>query len=222
MVSLLKIVFCVFILCLYLTVQVNFDSRSSHSSHIKAQNNPTTHCQKVPISFVSYSITDTLFIFLSKEEASLVFPDKMYGLGPSRLLYTRPLSLLICICMTSFKCISHFLSVKFFQRHLSYCRNIPPRSILARKIRMCLGLSKRMLIMYVTAANLILLLLCGDVHSNPGPVLPGTTRHPDRQFLVVGSWNVRTLLETKRTPITPNSCCLSGISKVQYRYSCHQ
>ena len=62
-----------------------------------------------------------------------------------------------------------------------------------------------MLIMYVTAANLILLLLCGDVHSNPGPVLPGTTRHPDRQFLVVGSWNVRTLLETKRTPIRPTA-----------------
>ena len=51
----------------------------------------------------------------------------------------------------------------------------------------------------IALALILLLLLCGDIHPHPGPVLPGSIRHPDRQFFVAGAWNVRTLLETKRT-----------------------
>ena len=51
----------------------------------------------------------------------------------------------------------------------------------------------------------LLLLLCGDVQPNPGP-LKHHHRHPDRESLVVGSWNVRTLLERKRTLATNCSC----------------
>ena len=57
----------------------------------------------------------------------------------------------------------------------------------------------------VIAVFLLLLLLCGDIHPNPGPVLQGSPRHPNLQLLVAGAWNVRTLLETKRTHIRPTA-----------------
>ena len=63
-----------------------------------------------------------------------------------------------------------------------------------------------MLHVQVTAAPvLLLLLLCGDVHPHPGPVLSGSRRHPDAKLLNVASWNVRTLLETKRTAARPTA-----------------
>ena len=50
------------------------------------------------------------------------------------------------------------------------------------------------------------LLLCGDIHPNPGPVfLPHSRRHPDAQSLIAGSWNVRTLLDTKRAAARPTA-----------------
>ena len=51
----------------------------------------------------------------------------------------------------------------------------------------------------------ILLLLCGDIHPNPGPVLQPHRRHPSSQSLIVGAWNVRTLLERKRSHIRPTA-----------------
>ena len=56
----------------------------------------------------------------------------------------------------------------------------------------------------VSAYLLILLLLCGDIHPNPGPLTPHR-RHPKKEALVVGSWNVRTLLDKKRTHIRPTA-----------------
>ena len=57
------------------------------------------------------------------------------------------------------------------------------------------------------------LLLCGDIHPNPGPVLPGSTRHPELQLLNVATWNVRTLLETRRTPIRPSAIVASELAR---------
>ena len=54
------------------------------------------------------------------------------------------------------------------------------------------------------ACLLMLLLLCGDVHPNPGPLTPHR-RHPKKESLVVGSWNVRTLLDKKRTHLRPTA-----------------
>ena len=51
---------------------------------------------------------------------------------------------------------------------------------------------------------LIFLLLCGDVHPNPGPLQPHR-RHPGAESIVVGSWNVRTLLTRKRSHIRPTA-----------------
>ena len=51
----------------------------------------------------------------------------------------------------------------------------------------------------------ISLLLCGDIHPNPGPILPRSSRHPEAQLLSVASWNVRTLLDTKRASARPTA-----------------
>ena len=50
-----------------------------------------------------------------------------------------------------------------------------------------------------------LLLISGDIHPNPGPVFPHSRRHPEAQSLNVGSWNVRTLLETKHNVGRPTA-----------------
>ena len=212
MASLLRLIvyvsLCILALCL--PVHVSFDSNHICNTtndafcNKKVQNNSFTDTKVFPTN-ISCSVTDTSIIFLSKELPPLVvFSDKRYGLGLSGFLYTRSSSLLIATCMTCLKCISHYLSVWFFRCNQWHLRNRASHSS-ARKIRLHLAVSKRRILVHITATTILLLLLCGDVHTNPGPVLPGTTRHPDRQMLVVGSWNVRTLLETKRTPIRPTA-----------------
>ena len=47
----------------------------------------------------------------------------------------------------------------------------------------------------------ILLILCGDVHPNPGPVLQPHRRNPKAESLVTAIWNVHTLLEKKRSHV---------------------
>ena len=56
-----------------------------------------------------------------------------------------------------------------------------------------------------TIPVLLLLLICGDVHPHPGPALSHSRRHPNAQSLIVGSWNVRTLLDTKRAAARPSA-----------------
>ena len=50
-----------------------------------------------------------------------------------------------------------------------------------------------------------LLLLCGDVHPNPGPALPPHRRHHNAASLVTAAWNVRTLLEKYRSHVRPTA-----------------
>ena len=51
----------------------------------------------------------------------------------------------------------------------------------------------------------LFLLLSGDIHPNPGPIFPPHHRHPRAKSLIVGAWNVRTLLEKKRSHIRPTA-----------------
>ena len=51
----------------------------------------------------------------------------------------------------------------------------------------------------------LLLLMSGDIHSNPGPIFRRLQRHPSTQGIVVGAWNVRTLLEKKRSHVRPTA-----------------
>ena len=59
----------------------------------------------------------------------------------------------------------------------------------------------------------LLLILCGDVHPNPGPVLPLHRRHPQAESLVVGAWNVRTLLGTTRSHVRPTAIVSRELSR---------
>ena len=51
----------------------------------------------------------------------------------------------------------------------------------------------------------LLLLLGGDIHPNPGPIFPMHRRHPNSESIIVGAWNVRTLLEKKRSHMRPTA-----------------
>ena len=64
----------------------------------------------------------------------------------------------------------------------------------------------RLVVQLLIFPVLMSLLLCGDIHPNPGPVFSSPSRrHPDAQSLIVGSWNVRTLLDTKRAAARPTA-----------------
>ena len=133
-----------------------------------------------------------------------IFSYDLCGLSQSAF-YMRMFHLLASICMSCLKCILYYRKVCFLRYHLQ-CKKYVPSPQRARKIRKYLAISKHRIWLHITLAPLFsTLLLCGDIHPHPGPVLPGNRRHPDRQLLVVGSWNVRTLLESKRTPIRPTA-----------------
>ena len=61
----------------------------------------------------------------------------------------------------------------------------------------------------------ILLILCGDVHPNPGPAIRPHRRHPQAESIVAAAWNVRTLLEKTRTHVRPTAV----VSRVLNRYN---
>ena len=126
------------------------------------------------------------------------------GLSQS-VFYMRLFHLIASICMSCLRCILYYRKVRFLRYHLQ-CKKYVPSPQRARKIRKYLAISKHRIRLHITLAPLFsTLLLCGDIHPHPGPVLPGNRRHPDRQVIVVASWNVRTLLESKRTPIRPTA-----------------
>ena len=128
----------------------------------------------------------------------------MYGLSRSGFCM-RILHLLGYICMSLLRCISYYREVHFLRYYLQRKRYVPSPQR-ARKIRKYLAMSKQKLWLHILLAPLFsTLLLCGDIHPHPGPVFPGNNRHPDRQVIVVASWNVRTLYESKRTPIRPTA-----------------
>ena len=82
------------------------------------------------------------------------------------------------------------------------------------KIRSWLNISSRRHSRgYAYAFAVMLLLLCGDIHPHPGPVLVGSRRHPNAQILKVASWNVRTLLETKRRAERPTAVICRELSR---------
>ena len=89
-------------------------------------------------------------------------------------------------------------------RH-QFCKNRHARYIYRRKFKI--------LVYKIVALILALLLLCGDVHPHPGPVLPFSLRHPGAQLLTVASWNVRTLLDTKRSACRPTAIVAQELSR---------
>ena len=164
--------------------------------------------------------TDPTFIFIFKETPPLIpFPSRLkyvHGLSCMGSYYMRLCFLLAYLCLLSLKCIAYLAKHKCLQ-HICKCRLVRMRSrsskvgwkpciLPVRKARKYLARSKHIFRVNIAAAILfLLLLLCGDIHPQPGPVLPGNNRHPDRQLLNVAAWNVRTLLDTKRTHMRPTA-----------------
>ena len=148
--------------------------------------------------------SDLYFIF--KESTPLFFyVECMYGMEPIALVYTRSAFATAYTSMVCLKCILYYLKITYF-RHILKCRKHRSSRGRHRKMYRYLSFLKHSLLLHMFTVPLFaLLLLCGDIHSNPGPILPGSRRHPSLQLLKAGAWNVRTLLESKRKPIRPSA-----------------
>ena len=117
------------------------------------------------------------------------------------VLYARSLCLLLYGILIGTRYVSYGLKT-LYRRHWQMST---ASLAYTRKARMYIHKCRHIAGLHLTVSLLFLLLLCGDIHSNPGPVLPGSKRHPNLQFLTVAAWNVRTLVESKRTPIRPTA-----------------
>ena len=172
---------------------------------------------KLPYVYNHHSDTDICTIFLTGEQHKLsCFSDEMCGMSLSRLLYKRSPSVAMYILWICIEYILYYLEVWSFRRKLK-CLKARSHRPIARRIRQYLAARKqRVTLRIITASFLLLLLfsnvhplaqllLCGDIHPNPGPVLRTSARHPSLQLLNVATWNVRTLLETKRTTARPSA-----------------
>ena len=109
--------------------------------------------------------------------------------------------LFICGVLHSHKsvCLSPSYSLVYKRHRYPSKKKLHRRQLYSASVR-------NMYLVHVLVLPVILLLLrCGDVHPHPGPVLPRNCRHPDAQALNVASWNVRTLLDTKRSAGRPTA-----------------
>ena len=129
-------------------------------------------------------------IFIFKEDTPFVFFIESYmnGLGWTGLIYTRsacviPYAVMVCLryFLTCFPCV-------YTSHRMHRVSNVRLKRY---KRRRYIALRRRYFWVNVVVVPLfILLLLCGDVHPHPGPVLPNSRRHPGSRLLIVASWNV--------------------------------
>ena len=143
-----------------------------------------------------YSTTDSKILFLFREKPPLtVFSEKIDYPQESKYLIVGFLSLYLVLALDK------SLDIYMSQRQLS-CRKL--KTVLAnrRKMRRCLAHYKYIQSIYLKLFLFSLLLLCGDIHPNPGP----RPLHNRREStLKTASWNVRTLLDTKRACARPSA-----------------
>ena len=181
-------------------------------SHIAAFNSNVFESFKT-----SNAETDSLYTFIFKEEPPpcLILRNSKSMFGMSRLgdNSAKFVFRFIYICVTSLRCIILFLRMTFRHRLLCRIRKYIPYE--RRKFRFLFSLvNKRAFINLVAVPYvLLLLLICGDVHSNPGPVLQRSSRRREDQLLNVASWNVRTLLDTKRAAARPTAIVSQELSR---------
>ena len=160
---------------------------------------------KIPQNFTAHiprTVTNSQFIFIFKEDTPFLFftKDCSKDLGWIQFLCTRLGSFFICALFKYFKCrkARRGTSSPFCSKHSRFQ---------TRKYHR-LSWRKRQFHKLVNIAFiLILLFLCGDVHPNPGPrpCLQRSRRHPEAHYIISASWNVRTLLDTKRAPARPTA-----------------
>ena len=130
-----------------------------------------------------YSGTSPDFTFIFKELPSLMFFKVMcvYGLGSEN----KSILTLSYTGLVTFHCILRLLVYRYHKFCILYKRKGTRRFTLlsVRGRRRYLAAFRHRLLVCAFIAVAILLLLSGDVHPNPGPVLPGSRRHPLRQML---------------------------------------
>ena len=207
--------------CHFFQVNASYSANYSHvtTSHLHYYNSngfSTTNNvlpQAKPVIFSIYSHhfsgTNPDFTYIFSGPTPLFFFHQgicMYGLGPDRLMHTKSISTLVYTFIVGLHRILRFFNLTILKHTLRHrCGDTLIILGNARKRRKYVAAMKYRAHLTSAAAFVLLLLLCGDVHPNPGPVLSGSTRHPNAQHLVVGSWNVRTLVESRRTKFRPSA-----------------
>ena len=187
--------------------------KSQKASKVTPAHFPSTFVE--PKIIICSPVTDFQFTFIFRLKCPyFIFSEVgMNGRSLATILYARLVLSLAYICAVCQKwmpyCfISRFLHGRFRFRKYRISRG------LSRKIRLYLARLKHIQIMRIMIAPIVIsLLLCGDVHPNPGPVLPRSSRHPSAQSLNVASWNVRTLLDTKRAAARPTAIVSRELSR---------
>ena len=155
--------------------------------------------------------TNSRFTYIFKEHVPLMFfTNECVGLHSSTVvfMFSRLVFLFAYIGCACFK-FHGSLSLCYRYKRLGMSRK---QSYLVRK---CLASARYTLKMQLQAALvlMLLILLCGDIHPHPGPVTH-CIRHPGAIPLVGGTWNVRTLLESKRSAARPTAI----VSREMARY----
>ena len=191
---------------------VNTPCVTSNHTHFDGSYNTKTLPQAKFSKLYKYSLhtpgTNPDFIFIFIEPTPLFFFQEryVYGLGFDRLMYTKSILTLVYASMVGFHYILRFLNLKIIKHTPRYrSGGILIIRGTARKRRKYVAALRHRVQLVLIAAFLLLLLICGDIHPNPGPIFPGSIRHPNLQHVMVGAWNVRTLLETKRTHVRPSA-----------------
>ena len=156
---------------------------------------------------VPNSETDSTYIFIFREASPPLFlyknvsPNVLNRLG---FFITRAGCLIIYICIAWVKCIPYIKPRYILSASRKQKRNEVKKRL--RIIRLFLSRPRRLLkLQLLVAPCFLFLLLCGDVHPNPGPVIHRVPRHASAEPLNVASWNVRTLLDTKRAAARPTA-----------------
>ena len=147
----------------------------------------------------------------------------MYGLSRPDLSHANACVLIVFI-FAAFLKHAAFMVYRRFVKHIYkkrpisiiHCKFLGKRRhqfCKKRHIQRIYRQKLKILVYKIVALTLALLLLCGDVHPHPGPVLPYSSRHPGAQLLVVASWNVRTLLDSKRSACRPTAIVAQELSR---------
>ena len=166
----------------------------------------------IPLFLKPRSVTDPTFVLILKENAPLFKQSEWCLNGVDRhrhRLFNVRLGLLgIFICIAFLRC-RNFLEISLttvFSSPYMTTGKLPTR--VRKKVRHYYTLSRCRLVSTLVVILLLLLVLCGDVHPNPGPGVSFLThghRHTDAHLLNTASWNVRTLLDTKRAAGRPSA-----------------
>ena len=123
-------------------------------------------------------------------------------------------------CRTSFLClyltlaVIRFRDIYLFKRELNVTLRLNIKDLNAKRLPICLygtrkfsrrlARYKRLQLAHLKSLLLTLLLLGGNVHPNPGPATR-ITRIKKTHGLITASWNVRTLLDSKRACARPSA-----------------